>query len=229
MMEIKRLFLLILEILVFIAQCFIIIHYLILYTSKYNFKDFMKEVESSYSGSEDCKMALRYLFGNYTPLGNILQKIEIGIVIYTYISVELIWISGVMVNIISLYQNVKVLLSNVITFVYPIIVAIYSFIQNNFYAEDDLNRDISKVWGCECPCSKSESISLLEKRLSIMKIYSSILLGVSIVHLLSTILIIRIVLKSLALNPREELVNPEPNSDNDKNEDKNEGNTNLNV
>jgi hypothetical protein len=62
-----------------------------------------------------------------------------------------------------------------------------------------------------------------------MKIYSSILLGVSIVHLLSTILIIRIVLKSLALNPREELVNPEPNSDNDKNEDKNEGNTNLNV
>ena len=221
MMEIKRLFLLILEILVFIAQCFIIIHYLIVYTSKYNFKDFMKEVESSYSGSEDCKMALRYLFGNYTPLGNILQKIEIGIVIYTYISVELIWISGVMVNIISLYQNVKVLLINVITFVYPIIVAIYSFIQNNFYAEDDLNRDISKVWGCECPCSKSERISLLEKRLSIMKIYSSILLGVSIVHLLSTILIIRIVLKSLALNPREELVNPEPNSDNDKNEDKN--------
>ena len=228
MMEIKRLFLLILEILVFIAQCFIIIHYLILYTSKYNFKDFMKEIESS-SGSEDCKIAFRYLFGNYTLLGNILQKIEIGFVIFTYISVELIWISGVMVNIISLYQNVKVLLSNVITFIYPIIVAIYSFIQNNFYEEDDLNRNISKVRGCGSGISTSDNISLLEKRLSIMKIYSSILLGVSIVHLLSTILIIRIVLKSLALNPREELVNPEPNSDNDKNEDKNEENTNLKV
>jgi hypothetical protein len=159
MMEIKRLFLLILEILVFIAQCFIIIHYLILYISKYNFEDFMKEIESS-SGSEDCKMAFRYLFGNYTLLGNILQKIEIGIVIYTYISVELIWISGVMVNIISLYQNVKVLLINVITFVYPIIVAIYSFIQNNFYEEDDLNRNISKVRGCGSGISTSDNISL---------------------------------------------------------------------
>ena len=71
-----------------------------------------------------------------------------------------------------------------------------------------------------------QNISLLEKRLLIIRIYSGNLLAICIFHLLISFFFIKkIVEKSLFLNPGEELINQDPNLDNGKNEE----NTNLKV
>ena len=218
MMEIKRLFLLILEIVLLIAQCFILFHYYFVYESKYHFKDFMKEIES-YKGNDNCKYEFRHLFGNYSGVGILFQNIFSGFVLLIHIFVGIMCLIGVIINIISLIKNVKFLMFHIVFFEYALVVALIEFIVFNFYESADLNSSISSIQNCSYSTSIESKISLLKKRLLIIRIYSAILLAISIFHFILTFVIKKIVEKSLALNIRVDLINPEPNLDNDKNEE----------